>query len=95
MRYTDAQYTAVMDAIEASGGAKLPDPCIGEKIDYERKGRKFPLRTTECRNRTRAVVNYDPGEDEIKERGGGYAPVCLMDDNVGLWPRFREAYRNA
>lgn len=95
MRYTNDQFEAVVDGVVGDGGATLPDACVGRTIRYEHKGRKFPLRTTECRNKTRVVVRYDPGDDEIVSRGGGFATVCLMDDNVGLWPRYQANYRDA
>jgi hypothetical protein len=93
--YTPEEWDKLQVAIESSGGAILQDPCTGEPITFKAKkgGRKTTTTTCHCDNQSMAVITYDVPSGmikAIKERGGGFARVCLVCDAVGQWPNFIE-----
>jgi hypothetical protein len=67
--------------------------------DHAGKTRKKRYRTASCGLHARMAIKYDPTEQvELggvvhpgeKERPLAVAPVCAVDDAVGLWPRFAD-----
>lgn len=94
VRYSANEFSALTDEIERQNGALLADPCVGSEVAYKIAGRRAPARTVECRNKARFVVRYECDDDQA-DRGGGFATVCAIDDEVGKWPRFREAVNAA
>lgn len=102
MRYSPAQLTALQSEIEQQSGAVLNEPCRGELVIYEieEDGEVQEIRdmTTHCLNKARVIIKYDPGNGlppGAENRAAGFAGVCVVDDDVGRWPRFREPVNSA
>lgn len=88
--YSPDEFNALVAEVERQGGAHLPDLCIGTEIRYK-VGRNPPtkVKTCHCGHDTMFVTVYE-SEGEERTRGGGFARVCAVCDDVGLWPRFFE-----
>lgn len=102
MEYHPDDFIALSEAVENEGGYIQPDPCQGTEFklpmrDHANKVRKKRYRTVACGLHARMAIKYDPSEEVTignivhpgePPRGLAVAPVCAVDDAVGLWPRY-------
>ena len=96
--YSPDEFNALVAEVDRQGGALLPDLCEGRVLKYAKpRSKNHDLaQTCHCGNESMAVVTYEPSDDEekdrqMRERGAGFARVCLVCDLAGLWPRYQEA----
>lgn len=96
--YTPDDWTNLLAEVERQGSAILPELCEGSPLEFKasKNGKGSKTRTCHCGQASMAVVTYDPAVkakdlQKVKERGGGFARVCLVCDVGGAWPRFASA----
>lgn len=95
MNYSPDEWDALTEEVERQGGALLPDVCAGRFVSFTVKNsdRVTKAKTCGCGNESMAVTIYDPHKNQsvakkMRERGAGFARVCLVCDSVGSWPDF-------
>lgn len=97
MQYHPDDFLRLAEEVENQGGAMLNDPCLPETYRLKVPDPDGALRwadytTSGCLKDARFVVTYDlpAGEegDRMAARGGGFATLCAVDDDMGKWPRF-------
>lgn len=105
MSYLDPDtITALINAVEQHGGAKLPDKCDGTTITYdpppgtEEKPQK--TKTCRCGNDLIFVIPYEPhGTQKQRKRardnGAGFVRACASCDSIDKWPYFEQAVATA
>lgn len=98
MNYHPEDFLDLMEAVEEDGGLALPEPCTPRKytlsIPDEQTGKRThkDYFTTGCENTSRYLIPYqlpEDGDSAVAEKGN--LIVCLVDDNVGSWPKYRHA----
>ena len=95
MNYSPEEWDALTAEVERQGGALLPDECKGRYVSFTVKNsdRVTKAKTCGCGNESMAVTIYDPHRNpkvakKMRERGAGFARICLVCDSVGAWPNF-------
>ena len=97
MDYSFDQFASLVAVIDEKGGALLPDECEPQVIKYKMppKGRIEEANTCHCGNESMFVLPYEltgaADSKDAKSRGGGFARVCGVCDDVGRWPLYEEA----
>ena len=104
MSYTPDEILQLAPAIERMGGALLPEKCEGRFATYAIPGSKksTPVKTCHCGQQLMYVMPYSPedskgetDEADFRERGAGFARVCLNCDLMGSWPNFENVLEGA
>lgn len=100
--YSPDQFNALVADVDRQGGALLPEPCQGRTLKYPKARGKGhdKAETCSCGNESMAVITYDLPDSKklaqaMRDRGAGFARVCLVCDYGGLWPRFIKAVGEA
>lgn len=95
--YHPDDFIRLTETVEQQGGARLEEACVPSMFklkvpDHSGDMRWKRFHTSGCRNHSRFVVQYDPGE-EVSEThpSGGLMTACAVDDDMGKWPRFAHA----
>jgi hypothetical protein len=91
MVYTEADFQRLVAALEDQGGQHLNDQCKAKT--YRWTGTNEQPRVVEgCGNHMLLDVQYEPYQDGSVVQS---VTVCAVDDNVGMWPRFRHAIKDS
>lgn len=97
MNYSHDEFEALREAVEDQGGVLHDDRCLPRDVEYidppYTVPRKYPKLTQGCGHQTVFVTpyTYDLGSGEK----ANFIRACAVCDNIGGWPRFREAVRAA
>lgn len=92
MFYEPQQFETLLEEIERQSGALLPEPCMPIRLNVLGPQKpKVKPRTCGCYNKSRFVSKYEPIDKEMLERGGGFVTSCAVCDNMGEWPRYKDA----
>jgi hypothetical protein len=101
MLYHPDDFERLVDTIEASGGTHMPGPHRAKKFKLKMpngpdgKPRWTEVFTVGCERETRFLVPYAVPKGRLGkkmlQRGAGLVEVCAVDDDMGKWPRFRNA----
>lgn len=84
MKYTNADFIRLIDAVESEGGEHLPETCAMDEIGYALPdGKAWVEYTHGCENETLFMVPYDPNETVM-------VPEPVLEDDPD-----REAYTGA
>lgn len=92
MKYTLDQLTGMKARVEELGGAMLPEVCTGHPIKYQSPqagGKDVLVRSQSCGEATLFVLPYEPSPNKTEETEG-FIRACLICDDVGRWPLFRD-----
>ena len=90
MVYTEADFQRLVGAVEEQSGQHLNDQCKAKT--YRWTGTNEQPRVIEgCGNHMMFDVIYEPyNEGNVVQT----VKVCAVDDNVGMWPRFRHSIQD-
>ncbi len=101
MRYHPDDFLRLIGKVEEEGGAQADGKCVGRKLRLKNeKGMLTEFLTTGCQKEARFLVPYSKppfptaagqGLGPRAPKAVGVALVCAVDDDMGLWPRFKSA----
>lgn len=91
MDYTAEEFADLVRAVEQQGGQQLPDMCLPTVYRLKQPTpsgpRRVDVETVGCEQFCLLAIPYDP-EPKSKKKVNAVT-ACAVDDNVGMWPRFR------
>lgn len=93
MDYSFEQFAALAAEVESQGGGHLTDECAPSVIQYAKPpGDKYDeVNSCHCGNESIFVTVYDPGSEDQRKLGSGFARACAVCDSMGAWPRYAAA----
>lgn len=89
MNYTEADFERLVAEVEEQGGTLRTDQCKAKKYTWSGKS-LAPQTIAGCGNPFRFDVPYEPYGGNLIQK----VMVCAVEDNVGMWPRFRHVIQD-
>lgn len=94
IQYHPDDFLLLAAQVEDEGGKLLPDTCMGRIIrmklpDASGKAVWKRIQTTACTMTARFAIPYEEENGDTS-----FAPVCSVDDAMGLWPRYAKCMKS-
>jgi hypothetical protein len=87
MNYTEKQFFALIEEIEAQGGELTDELCKSRTYTFTGEETSKPLRLAGCGNTSIFMIYYDAGKDDKLDA----VKLCAVCDDLGSAPRFAHA----